>query len=328
MNIVNNRLRTHVPALVDYLLSPFVGKHQSVVVTGFWRSGTTWLQQITAEALKSKRVFEPFYPRICRYHEVANLSQRHLGELENAWMPFFGQAGLAQCESCREYVGDCLSGRVTYKHSSGIDGYWLRSSRYTQWESFRLRTVVKFVRAQLMLPGLVSEFGVPVLHLRRDPRAVLASFKQRGWDGWFCGPQGVEALLLQGADGRKQYFSEWQEEIKETDRRGTPISQAAAYWALTEAYVDSVVADEENVRIVYYGKLCKHRGSYLKAALDDLEIHSHHKVSDKVFERPSMTARGDNRTTETRRAKRWEKVLSGSQVDAIERSIDQFDYDL
>ncbi len=44
---------------LDLCAAPFVDPSEAVVVTGFWRSGTTWLQQTLARLHNAKTVFEP-----------------------------------------------------------------------------------------------------------------------------------------------------------------------------------------------------------------------------------------------------------------------------
>ena len=54
------RLKLTSVALVDYIAAQRL--KNTLLINGFWRSGTTWLQQTLVEALHAKSLFEPFSP--------------------------------------------------------------------------------------------------------------------------------------------------------------------------------------------------------------------------------------------------------------------------
>lgn len=321
------KVRVRLPEYIDYLLANSVsGDESSVVLTGYWRSGTTWMQQIIADAIEAKRIFEPFYPQIKRYEKLRPGWVSDLGgkkPLDAAWMPF---SNSTLDYSLKGYIRDCLTGRVSLTHNSGIEGYWLRSSRDTQFEALRLRVVVKFVRGQLMLPGLISTFDVPVLHLRRDPRAVLASFKRKGWVDWFRCDAPLQDLLLRGDDGREEYFGQWRNDIERIDQTGSALGQAAAYWVLTERYVDEVAAENENVRIVRFQRLREERNAYLLKVLDELGVEGTEPVPEDVFEKRSMTAQQSAEDAQEQGNSGWKDTLTTSEVDEIGHALDVFDF--
>lgn len=319
------RARSSLPSYVDFVLSGLVDTSRSIAITGFWRSGTTWLQQLIADALHAKRIFEPFYPKIERYVSLSKLDSRNPGPHRHAWMPFFRDSWVHDSASYG-YLADCLSGRVSLRHESGGEGYWLRSARASQLEAFRLRTVVKFVRGQFMLPGLVSEFDIPVLHLRRDPRAVLASFTRKGWIDWFRCDVPLQSLLLRGDDGREEYFGQWRNDIEQIDQAGTAFGQAAAYWALTERYVDEVAAENKNVCVVRFQRLKEERNAYLLDVLDALGVEGAELVPEGVFEKRSMTAQESTEDAQKQGNSGWEDTLTASEANEVDRALDVFDF--
>jgi len=310
---------------VDYGLSWVIPSRRAVVITGFWRSGTTWLQQLVASALGAKRIFEPFYPKIDRYASLTGVEDRQLGSLHHAWMPFFGHT-CTRNRDVQEYLSDCLTGRISLKHESGEQGYWLRSSRAYQTEAFRLRTVVKFVRGQLMLPGLLSAFDVPILHYRRDPRAVLASFKRKGWVDWFRCDAPLQKLLLWGEDERDEYFGQWNEQIEQIDQTGSAFAQVAAYWVLTERYVDEVASENDAVEIVHFQRVKEERNAYLLGVLGELGVQGAQPVPEEVFEKRSMTAQETAQAPTEQRTRDWRDTLSESEIDDIDHALEGFDF--
>ncbi|WP_259048471.1 sulfotransferase domain-containing protein [Salinibacter ruber] len=319
-------LRVSFPEYLDYISSLFITARSSTVITGYWRSGTTWVQQVISHSLQARRIFEPLYPKIIRYSRLRPTYVSKIGgerPLDAAWMPF-SKGNLPV--SFQKYLRDCLTGRICLTHQSGIKGYWLRSARNTQWEALQPRVVVKFVRGQLMLPGLLSTFDVPILHLRRDPRAVLASFKRKGWVDWFRCDTPLQHLLLRGGDGREEYFGQWRNDIEQIDHAGSAFGQAAAYWVLTERYVDEVPAENENVRIVRFQRLKEERNSYLLDVLDALGVEGAEPVPEDIFEKRSMTAQESTEDAQVQGNSGWEDTLTTSEVNEIDHALDVFDF--
>jgi len=177
-----------------------------------------------------------------------------------------------------------------------------------------------------MLPGLISTFDVPVLHLRRDPRAVLASSKRKGWVDWFRCNTPLQHLLLRGGDGREEYFGQWRRGIEQIDQAGSPFGQAAAYWVLTERYVDEVAAETENVHIVRFQRLKEERNSYMLDVLDTLGVQGAEPVPEEVFEKRSMTAQQSAEDAQVQGNSGWKDTLTTSEVNEIDHALDVFDF--
>lgn len=177
-----------------------------------------------------------------------------------------------------------------------------------------------------MLPGLVSTFDVPVLHLRRDPRDVLASFKRKGWVDWFRCDTPLQHLLLRGGDGREEYFGQWRRDIEQIDQAGSVFGQGAAYWALTERYVDEVAAGTENICVVRFQRLKEERNAYLLDVLDALGVEGTEPVPEDVFEKRSMTAQESTEDAQEQSNSGWEDTLTASEVKEINRALDVFDF--
>ena len=54
------RLKLTSIALMDYISASNLS--DTLLINGFWRSGTTWLQQTFVDAMDAKSLFEPFSP--------------------------------------------------------------------------------------------------------------------------------------------------------------------------------------------------------------------------------------------------------------------------
>lgn len=232
------RLRTWRGKLyesVEALRSRRLKPEDCIVVNGFWRSGTTWLQQVIAASLSARCVYEPLEARNARVSDWArNLSlPRTDAAFVNGLFPFAG-SDLQQDPE--------LAGLLRRALAGGWYGIWspLRPEYADRVMSdvFRHTIVTKFVRANLCLGALQNEFDVPAIHVWRDPRAIVTSlsYPDPSWGGGTFQDFSVKAYLLDIDDGREDVFSRWRDEIVEIDAMPN-VARLAAYLCLTEAYL-------------------------------------------------------------------------------------------
>jgi len=250
---------------IDKILGRILDPQDAVVVTGFWRSGTMWLLQSLARALKAKSVFEPFHYGLDAYRDALR-SDFDLpsteGEYLNIYMPYCGN-DLSERPSLQEYTRRSLTGSVTEPWVQGPRREnRMQEGRGSEWtvldvpyrlrEALKTRVTTKFVRGHLLLPTLHEMYDPVVVHLRRDPRAVIASFQRLGWE-WYE-DLSLEAQLLAPKDGRSEYFGEWQKVIRRYEH-ADPLLRVAAYWALMERFVADL-PEHPNRVTVRYEDLC------------------------------------------------------------------------
>lgn len=188
LTIENNKIR-HPEWLIDRWVGQFLNPSDAIVVTGFWRSGTTWLLQSFSRSLRAKSIFEPFHHSIPEYRSSLSLKSGFIEEgssFLNEFMPFVTAGTHPENQQIRAYLQKVLT--------STLPGIWVRESRrgnrklegrVPEWrilrlhhrfrDALRMKVVCKFVRGQLTIPALRGWYDPVIIHLRRDPRAVLAS---------------------------------------------------------------------------------------------------------------------------------------------------------
>ena len=251
--------REDVAYQIDHLVSAWVNSSDTLVVAGFWRSGTTWLQESLAKLIKAKTVFEPL---ACATDSAipyfAEIAAKDL-PFRRQYMPYCGDDRLGD---------DALRGFFDQILRADVPGRATRVLRNRVTESFRLRIVAKFVRVQLCLRAVQNTFSMPVIYLYRDPRAIIASIKMTKWNYLFddlC----LREHLLEPGDGRASYFLNWQDEILKYDQQHRFV-RIAAYWSLIEKYVEHCYEDQEKARIAFvsYEELCRKRETLLLEILD------------------------------------------------------------
>ena len=297
--------------LIDRALAFRFDPSDTLVISGFWRSGTTWLEESLREILYAKTLFEPIDPLLHdtqTLHEHDQVAGKTL-EFLRLYMPY--------CSGSILSSGHPLTKLFRQSLRSELRGAWARRFRQGLAESFRPRLVVKFVNAQLCLRAAQNTFVMPVLHVYRDPRAVVASIKKTRWHGLFD-HLSLREQLLETPDGRVEYFGRWRGEILEYDRYNT-VTRVAAYWALTEKFLQDSYADEQNRFVcISYEALAQQREKVFATILDKLNLRPWQK-NFRVAEKDSTTTSKKQQGASVKeRVAGWKNYLSSIDVAVIE----------
>ena len=305
---------------IDQRVAAQIDPRDSLFMCGFWRSGTTWLQETLTTLLAAKLVFEPLYSGV---HDLKAIYRRdaYLMNKKQAflrlYMPF-----------CSEPTLDShpLHGFFERALRSALPGRWVRIYRRDLDESARTKVIVKCVRAQLCLRAVQNTFGMPVIHIYRDPRAVAASAEMTTWKKQFE-PLSLRRQLLEPRDGRADFFGQWRDEIIHYDKQG-PAARLAAYWALTEHFVQHSYADAPNrVVFVSYEDLCRRREAVVLELLQKLgvpPVGAHSQVLDADS---STTSEGRRGASVDERLAGWKHTLSPAEIASIEAIAQRFGFE-
>lgn len=296
---------------IDHELAAQIDPRDTFFVSGFWRSGTTWLQQALETLLQAKLVYEPLYclvPDMKAVYADSGVATRKK-EYLRLFMPFCAAPTV---------VGRPLHGFFDRALRSDLAGNWLRAYRGNFENNFRNRVIVKCVRAQLCLRAVQNTFGMPVLHIYRDPRAVIASVRMTSWS-WLFEPLNLLRQLLKPPDGRAGFFNTWRAEIRAYDEQDV-TTRLAAYWALTEKYVQhSHAADRGRFVAVSYEELCRRRESLLLEILQQLDVRPAASTDSLSLASDSSTTSEQRRGASVgERIAGWKSILSRAEIAAIE----------
>ncbi len=296
---------------IDRCVSPRVRSEDGALITGFWRSGTTWLLQEWASRRVAKSIFEPFHPRAGRYVSATRVADSLESSERALTMPF---------ADSHESVDPDLVEVIERSLKAKIGGPWVRRARRSILEAPRRRVVVKLVLGQLCAGALAERFGVEHVHLWRDPRAVAASL-QRGswWRGWLDGVA-LRRLLLDPEDGRRRFFVRYEALIDDFDRRDA-LERVVSLWCLTELFLEREGAAMRASRTAL---------NYEEIASDpaalDRALGGKARVSQGASPTPSpTTARGRVALTAAQRLLGWREELKASEREAIEGVVRAFE---
>jgi hypothetical protein len=179
------------------------------------------------------------------------------------------------------------------------------------------------VTAPLCVRAAQNTFGMPVLHVYRDPRAVIASIKKTRWH-WLFDHLILREQLLEIPDGRADYFGRWRDEIREYDR-ADPVSRTAVYWSLTERYLlESYAGYQGRFVCTSYEQLAQGREPIFRETLTRLGLSPWHEQF-RVPEADSTTTADVQRGASVEeRVEGWRTFLSPSDIAAIESIVTRF----
>jgi hypothetical protein len=244
------RMRKHLHPVwaLDSLVSKLSRPSESVVVTGFWRSGTTWLLESIADSLCAKSVFEPLWTGIRDYNKLLRNIKVDIPKREgNIFMP-----SVPTKSEDRKKLQRYLKRALT----SDLPGHWIRKSRKPNraiakiknsslvdrpWSRLRSaanrRIVTKLVRGHLIAPLIKDEFNSTVIHIRRPVSEVVESFHKRFNYFGVWRNMSLEDQLLNYQLRENIFFSKWKDKIKRIDKEDVNC-KIAALWIIYEMYVN------------------------------------------------------------------------------------------
>jgi len=318
---------------IDSLIGKSLDPSDAIIITGYWRSGTTWLLQSLSEEIGAKSVFEPLHPGIPAYRRTVITDYslvRDDSEYLNLYMPY-EDGSLDPSRNLYSYLRRALTGQVT---EPWVQGPRRRSRRrkgmasefklldvpYRIREALKTTIVTKFVRGHLLIPAVQSTFSPCIFHIRRDPRAIAASFQRRGWR-WHE-DLSLEDQLLRPNDGRTEYFARWASLIREYDA-AAPLIRIAVYWILLERYVEQVAATPSGVTVLSYEELCLNTERVVDTVFRDTLDHD---VSLSAFGRDSSTTDDcREQLSAEERVNSWKSELSPQHRSDIEKAMASFD---
>ena len=297
-----------------------------VIVAGSGRSGTTWVLDSLAEVNRRRTVFEPLHPigvpAASRFAYQYVKPDAHDPELR-AFMD-------------RVFSGEMRSLWANYRIRPdrfnplryGPISIYLHMQKSMQLLSkyaFRRDPsglIVKFIRANLMLPWLARQYGYPIILVVRHPCAVVASRLKLSTADW-----SAEKALGRYRDNKAVH--ELIGERFNVDL-AQPMSDAAALscvWCI-ENVLPLEWAAQENYKVVAYENLLMHPETEWRRVVDYLGLE---KIPDtELLVAPSQQSAPDmsDRKFTPQHIERWRTQLSSGDIAAVAGMMERFGSDL
>lgn len=293
------RMRGMHRVAADWAVTACLPPTEVYVVSGFSRSGTTWLQQSLARAIGAKTIFEPFAMRRPGFYRQAQALRTD--GLDHQYIPYLDRP--EYMAAMKPYLNQVFRGYVD--HPRGL------TARDSWRDSLRRKLVVKFIRATLSLKGIHDAYGVPVVHVRRHPCAVASSMFLMKPLGFFE-EKGAAQALLTPTHAQEKLFGRYREIIERCDA-GPAHVRVAGFWSLSERYIEEQLANAPWARIVRYEDLVAEPEGEFAAILDFFGC----AVERMPDLRANSTTTADKRgkVPVQQRAEDWRTRMSTTEID-------------
>lgn len=300
-------------------------------IAGSGRSGTTWVLDALADANGLRPVFEPLNPytsKVGARHANRYLTGNDQADDLYAMFRAAADGDLHTLWTHYRIVGARLKPRWARFQSAKAMGQWLSAwrgsaKRFLNQPSQRSvrSTLVKCVRANLMLDWLAHHFDASIVLLVRHPAAVVESQMRAAYGAWnpFSVLEGYRenAPLMQGALARHAHLF---------DQDLTPIQALTLVWCV-QNLVPLYQAQANGYTVAFYEELLERPEAEWRRVCQALGLD--HQPTPADLEAPSQQASARwnpaQQTEEGYAAMygRWRDSLSADDCGEIQWMLDQ-----
>jgi len=308
--------------------SPETGSEDNapIVIFGSGRSGTTWIQDAIAKANGLRTIFEPLHPSVVQGAErFANRYVRSdspepelkafmdpifSGELRSIWTDYRQRRdrlkpGLSSLYRPRE-------ARILVSRYLGLLNSYLTRDR-----NRNRRLIVKFIRANLMLPWLENNYAFKPLFVVRHPGAVVASQLRMGESNW-------DDRALDAFKNDTGFWQDYLHRYAGLLSRELDVVQAhTTIWCIQNV-LPLLDCQRRGRPIVYYENLMTQGASEWPRIITalDLGVVPGRNELEKPSQQRSKDIKGNRYGVE--HMGRWLKYLSADQLASMQAVLDEF----
>lgn len=294
----------------------------SLLINGFWRSGTTISQDIFSEALKAKSYFEPFEPgRVGQSRYIFDFARTY--ELDTS-----NRAFISVLMPHIKRDGDRDDGLWQYLDSIILGGFshpGLVRNRKSAIEGLRQAKCVKFVRAHFILKDLWERYNIPIVHIRRHPFSVIASvIRVDGWNQNGFNEIDIHQLLKLNLPFIREANPTLFERMVRFPKTLRRIENIAAYWCISEIIADQTIRQLDGTsKVIQFESLMACRNDAIAELFQHLNLSRNNAISSSHFTRMSKTSHGDSHHRDYDPSLSYKAVLKPEDISCI---IDVCDY--
>ena len=298
-----------------------------IIVSGFWRSGTTWLQRIIADAVCARTAFEPFSAGNPTYSGLLDsfYDVRTGAEREVLFPHLDGGAAPAELE---EYARKEFAGR-------GNDPFLFYNDRTGDRDACDI-VVAKETRTAFSLRWLRQAFpSAAIVHVSRDPRAILASMqrydghiardprgllkREKDSDSWWLATDcDFTRVICDQPDGRANLCAPYKEAIRASRGLSNP-EKIGILWAISEDRALKSLSDMSGACQVVYEDIVSDPERAISAVG---QISGEILAGDVDFAAPSFTASPGRQSVSSEQFRHsWKTELSENDAIGVVRGV-------
>jgi hypothetical protein len=301
------------------------------LIAGSGRSGTTWLLDSIAEANNLRPIFEPLHPDssvIAQKFSYAYLTQENAhddlrlffeeitdNQFKSVWTSYRINPKRLRLDPKRFRSASQLKGLLR-KWSLLANRYWTYRARERRSDS-----VVKCIRANLMLDWIQANTNAQTVLLMRHPCAVVESQLRfpEVWDPyWLLEKYRNDSALMDGP---------LRELHAVIERDFTQAQALTAIWCI-ENLVPALQAKANSYQVVFYEELLEHPDTEWKRVATGLGLEA--IPAARLLTRPSQQSavrlqkQGSDDSGYVRSYASWRQRLAASDIDAIAAVLHAF----
>ncbi|HIH72124.1 MAG: Uncharacterized protein XD43_1711 [Thermococcales archaeon 44_46] len=298
--------------LAHKLIKRKINIRDTIIVSGTPRGGTTWFMELLETLPDYKSIFEPLHKDWFPLVKKLNLPPRPYLEPN------------AEKDQLKKYLTLVFTDQIVSKSPR-----FPMNLRSIKKRLFATKILVKFIRANRILPWIVNNFEIRATYfLIRHPCATIASQLETGIRGYFL-PKSVpipkEIVLKEAQQIPSIKDNEWLMEKLNTITTQEEI--LAAIWSMDNYVPLLYLSSHQNAwYTVVYEKLITDFDEEIKKVFG----YINEAVPEEVYERfkkPSSTTHDKSHLGTQKQLSKWKRKLSKSQIENILKVVHWFGLD-
>jgi len=271
----------------------------NIIIFGSGRSGTTWLGEIMSNVVDSKLIDEPL--KNSNSYKIDKIGLTGWGQFipedDTEWSEVFN------------YFNRLLSGREFNPNHIRNNSKLFTSKIF----------ILKFIRANLLMPWLVNNFNVRTpIYLIRNPYAVVASrLKHAGW-GLNKSNQISEGIVIPNF----RYYNEFYYKYKDCFSKITRLEELLTLqWIMENEYVVNHPMNNKKWITISYEELLIYPEKTMEKIKKRLKLKID-PIDEKEFKKRSYSDL-DNGHELNSKILKWKSDLNNYQIELISNILIQ-----
>lgn len=293
-------------AALDLLCKVSAGARQfdpkkNILIFGYPRSGSTWLMELIRETPGTVNLWEPLHiENVDPFRQLGFGWRQHIPET----------ADWKEAEKTFEklFKGEYLN-------------FWLTSRDFPLKFCVADRMIIKFVRANAMIPWLLKKFDFELtpLFLLRHPFAIAASqMKEGSWDYEF------EEYIIPNMP----YNEIYKDHQRFLSTLKTKSEDIVATWCINNKVVLDEGRNGQDWITLYYESLLLNPSQEIERIFDHWNMPVPEGIMEQIRE-PSSTAQETTFREDIKaQLSKWRQFFDQAEISRMQRVLDYFEIDI